>query len=313
MKQIIYQFIQLGRIKMAYSQLIERNTIAGRSLVAVIAIMSFLASSALGCVFLINTASQQWTQNVSQELTVQIRPITGRNVDNDMHAVAAKLKAVEGVSAIKEITKEESDRLLEPWLGSGLNLIDLPIPRLVVAHINRPSSLNYNQLQTALHDVAPTASLDDHTHWNERLRVMSHTMVVVVMIIFILIVVAMILAVSFVTHGTMAENSEVINVLHYVGAENIYITKEFQTHFMALGLRGGLIGGLLCAFSFIIIDRSFEYWAHGPEGDQIAALLGQPALTFGGYLAIACVAISAGFLTAAVSRYIVMKHLNALW
>jgi cell division transport system permease protein len=214
---------------------------------------------------------------------------------------------------VRAISKKESDDMLEPWLGSGLDLSDLPIPRLIVAKIDNQKNLNITQLQSDLSAILPNASLDDHARWNDRLKIMSRTMVLIALIIFALVMAAMILAVSFVTHGTMAENSEVINVLHFVGAENIYIAKEFQSHFLILGLRGGIVGGLLSAGAFFMLDRSFLLWAHGPEGDQLIALLGQPSLPIGGYFAIACVAVLAGLLTAIVSRLIVMRHLNNLW
>ena len=35
----------------------------------------------------------------------------------------------------RAFTKEESAGLLEPWLGSGLSLDDLPVPRVIVARI----------------------------------------------------------------------------------------------------------------------------------------------------------------------------------
>jgi hypothetical protein len=40
----------------------------------------------------------------------------------------------------------------------------------------------------------------------------------------------------------MAGNRDVVSVLHFVGAEDGYIAREFQRHFLLLGLRGGLIG-----------------------------------------------------------------------
>lgn len=298
---------------MAYSALIARDTIAGRSLVAVIAIMSFLASLALGFVFLMNQASAQWTQSIQQDITIQLRPLSGRDMQNDINKIVEKLKTLSEFSAVKEISQKESEKMLEPWLGSRLDLSELPIPRLIIAHIQNPAQINFTSLEKILIQIAPNASLDDHQHWNERLTLMALTMVFAALIVFLLVMSAMILAVSFVTHGTMAENSEIINVLHYVGAENIYIAREFQTHFLALGLRGGMIGGGLAMLLFIILDRSFLFWAHGPEGDQLTAFFGQPSLSFMGYSAIVCVTILAGVLTALVSRIIVMRHLNQLW
>jgi cell division transport system permease protein len=316
-KKMINRFLayvlNITQKKMAYSILIARNTIAGRSLIAVISIMSFLASLSLGFVFLMNQASYQWTQSISRSVTIQVRPMSGRNLSDDVSKLVNKLSLMPGLSHVKELTQKESEQMLEPWLGSGLNLSELPIPRLIIADIDQVKDANYTAIQESINNIIPNASLDDHEHWNNRLKLMSGFMVLGALVIFILVMIAMVLVVSFVTQGTMAENSEVINVLHYVGAENIYIAKEFQVHFLMLGLRGGALGGFATMMLFFTIDKSFEFWAHGPEGEQLVAFLGQPSLTFLGYVSIACVAALAGFLTAFVCRVIVIRHLNKIW
>src|SRR5204862_307804 len=63
--------------------------------------------------------------------------------------------------------------------------------------------------------------------------------------IVILVIAATALAVAFATRGAMAGNREIVEVLHFVGATDSYIARQFQKHFLSLGLRGGGIGGAL--------------------------------------------------------------------
>ena len=58
----------------------------------------------------------------------------------------------------------------------------------------------------------------------------------------ILVLVAAGLAVTFATRGAMAGNHEVVEVLHFVGADDDYIAREFQRRFFKLGLRGSAVG-----------------------------------------------------------------------
>ena len=44
-------------------------------------------------------------------------------------------RAFPGIGDVRPISKEESAKLLEPWLGSGLTLDELPVPRLIVVKI----------------------------------------------------------------------------------------------------------------------------------------------------------------------------------
>ena len=57
--------------------LVPRNSISGRALVAVVAIMTFLASLTTGAVILIGTAASDWQADVAREVTIQVIPAPG--------------------------------------------------------------------------------------------------------------------------------------------------------------------------------------------------------------------------------------------
>ncbi len=61
--------------------LVPRNSISGRALVAVVAIMTFLASLTTGAVMLVNQAASEWQSDVAREVTIQVVPAPGRDVD----------------------------------------------------------------------------------------------------------------------------------------------------------------------------------------------------------------------------------------
>ena len=63
------------------------NTIAGRALIAVIAIMTFLASLTTGAVMLVRAAAGDWQSEVAREVTIQVRAAPGRDIETDVAAV----------------------------------------------------------------------------------------------------------------------------------------------------------------------------------------------------------------------------------
>src|SRR6476620_11744637 len=117
------------------SPIVPRASIAGRALVAVVAIMTFLASITTGTVLLVSASAAEWQSEVASEITIQVRPMTGRDIDRDVVAAAEAMRAQPGILEVKPFTKEESARLLEPWLGTGLSLDELPVPRVIVARV----------------------------------------------------------------------------------------------------------------------------------------------------------------------------------
>src|SRR5213592_2278192 len=103
------------------SPIVPRASIAGRALVAVVAIMTFLASITTGTVLLVSGSAAEWQSEVASEITVQVRPATGRDLDRDVLAAVDALRAQRGIAEVKPFTKQESAQLLEPWLGTGLS------------------------------------------------------------------------------------------------------------------------------------------------------------------------------------------------
>ena len=62
--------------------LVPRNSISGRALIAVVAIMTFLASLTTGAVVLVAGAASEWQSDVAREATIQIIPAPGRDLDS---------------------------------------------------------------------------------------------------------------------------------------------------------------------------------------------------------------------------------------
>ena len=111
----------LGRTELpGTAPIVPKDSIAGRSLTAVVAIMTFLASLTTGVAMLVVSAASDWQSEVSREVTIQVRPVPGRNIDADVRAASDIARATPGIADIGAFTKEESARLVEPWLGSGL-------------------------------------------------------------------------------------------------------------------------------------------------------------------------------------------------
>src|SRR5512141_327894 len=115
--------------------LVPRNSISGRALVAVVAIMTFLVSLTTGAAVLVTKAAGEWQSDISREMTIQIMPAPGRDLDTSVNRAVAIARAISGVLEVRPYSKEESMKLLEPWLGSGISLSELPVPRLIVIKV----------------------------------------------------------------------------------------------------------------------------------------------------------------------------------
>jgi len=292
------------------SPIVPRASIAGRALVAVVAIMTFLASMTTGAVLLVNASAAEWQSDVASELTIQVRPVAGRDLDRDAAAVAEAMRAQPGIVEIRPFTKEESAKLLEPWLGTGLSLDELPVPRVIVARIQPGTGLNLAALRSRVAQVAPSASVDDHRAWIERMRSMTGATVLAGVGVLALVIIATIISVSFATRGAMAANRPIVEVLHFVGAGDKYIANRFFRHFLRLGLQGGLIGVSIAMLVFGFSESIAAWFSGTPVGDQFAALLGTFSLRPTGYLALVAQAVLIAAVTAWASRQTLFATLD---
>jgi cell division transport system permease protein len=256
------------------SPIVPRASISGRALVAVVAIMTFLASITTGTVFLVSASAAEWQSEVASEITVQVRPQTGRDLDRDVTAAAEAMRAQPGIVQVKPFSKDDSAKLLEPWLGSGLSIDQLPVPRVVVARVQPGTTLDLAGLRRAVTQGAPAASVDDHRAWIERMRSMTGATVFAGIGILVLVIAATIISVSFATRGAMASNRPIVEVLHFVGAGDRYIANHFLRHFLRLGLEGGVIGGGAAMLGFGFSESIAGWFSGTPVGDPFAALLG---------------------------------------
>jgi cell division transport system permease protein len=284
------------------SPIVPRASISGRALVAVVAIMTFLASITTGTVLLVSASAAEWQSEVASEITIQVRPQGGRDLERDAAAAAEAMRTQPGILQVRPFSKEESARLLEPWLGSGLSIEELPVPRVIVARVAPGTTLDLAALRNRVTQAAPSASVDDHRAWIERMRSMTGATVFAGIGILALVIVATIISVSFATRGAMAANRPIVEVLHFVGAGDTYIANRFLRHFLRLGLEGGLIGGGVAMLGFGFSESIAGWFSGTPVGDQFAALLGTFSLPPSGYLALAVQAVLIAAITAWASR-----------
>lgn len=268
------------------SPIVPHQSIGGRALVAVVAIMTFLASLTTGAVMLVRMNAADWQAEVLREVTIQIRPVGGGDLDAAVKEASDLVRGLAGVSEVRPYSSDESAKLLEPWLGSGLKLDELPVPRVIVVKLTPGADVDVAALRSAVVGKVPAASVDDHRGWIGRMRAIADVVVVGGIMVLALVIAVTILCVNFATRGAMAANRPVIEVLHYVGAQNRFIAGQFQRHFLWLGLKGGVIGGLAAILLFALIVP-VEAVIRGNAGpDQFAALFGSITLGLTGYLVI---------------------------
>ena len=292
--------------------LVAPDPLTDRTLVAVIFILTFIAALTAGLVLFGSAASTRWQVILSSEVTVQIRPQPGRNIETDLNRAADFLKQIQGVTKVRAYSNEETMRMLEPWLGQSSSLAGLSIPRLIAVEIDPQSPPDISVIGKQLARDIPGTAIDDHRSWTRRLTTLGNSLVIASAAGLILVMTATALAIIFATRGAMVGNREIVEVFYFMGADDRYIARVFQRHFFRLGLHGSILGASLA----LIVLALLRFVIAGSEGlrDMFGFGIVDPLSSVGLAIVIAILAVAlfVSMLASLVSRMTVHSTLSRL-
>jgi cell division transport system permease protein len=289
-------------------QIVPSASIAGHALTVVIAIMSFLACLTAGAVYMINQSAQAWVQDITSEITVELNPVNAADIDQKVTLVSLFLAKQEGVTEVKPMSAEDSAKLLEPWLGKSEAISALPIPRLIAVEIDRSDPPDLKALKSNFEGV----SLDDHRRWQSEIRTLTHSAALLGIAVLSLVGAATVSVIVSATRSAMASNREIIEVLHYVGAQERFISGEFERHFLGLGVRASLAGALAAGLLFLLLPFLLGLLGDGGvPAAEANRLIGTGKLDLAGYLLFVLVVLVVAGLCMATSRLGVLRVLKS--
>jgi cell division transport system permease protein len=295
--------------------IVPAGSVTGRSLTLVITIMCFLASLTAGAVYMMSQTANQWLRDIASEVTVQveIKERDRGDVERLVADVVGFLARQQGVMQARALSVADSAQLLEPWLGKTDALSALPVPRLIAVELDRINPpANFEVLRTALANNFPGAMLDDHRRWQRQVRTVTRSFALGGFAILLLVAAATTAIIVSATKSAMASNRDIVEVLHFVGATDRFIAREFERHFLRLGVRAGIVGAVLAITVFLGIPTMMELLGGGSVTmAELRRLVGVTSLDLWGYLLLAIVVLVIASLCMVTSRIGVFRILNS--
>lgn len=287
------------------------GSVTGRSLTLVITIMCFLACLTAGAVWMIKESADAWLRDVASEVTVQVEAKDKTDIEKSVGEVTAYLQKQPGIVSVKPLSLETSAELLQPWLGSTEALKSLPVPRLIAIEVDPNQAPDLNEIGTALGRDFRGVSLDDHRRWQQQLRAVTRSMALGGLAILALVAAATTAIIVSATKSAMASNREIVEVLHFVGATDRFIAREFEKHFLRLGIRAGIVGALLAVLVFAGMPAITELLGGGTvSAVELQRFIGTGSLDAAGYVLLALVVVTIAGLCMVTSRAGVYRILN---
>ncbi|HEY7551791.1 MAG TPA: ABC transporter permease [Hyphomicrobiaceae bacterium] len=293
--------------------IVPAGSVTGRSLTLVITIMCFLASLTAGAVYMMNQTATSWMRDIASEVTVQIEVRQRTDIDKLVGDVMGFLARQQGIAQVRALSVADTSQLLEPWLGNTEALSALPVPRLVAVELDRNNPpANFDVLRAALANNFPGVTLDDHRRWQRQVRTITRSFALGGIAILLLVGAATTAIIVSATKSAMASNRDIVEVLHFVGATDRFIAREFERHFLRLGVRAGIVGAVLAVLVFLMMPTMMELLGGGAVTmAELRRLVGVTNLDLWGYLLLAIVVMVIAGLCMVTSRIGVFRILNS--
>jgi cell division transport system permease protein len=263
-----------------------------------VGLMVFLATLAITAALAANGAAERWARGLAGTATVQVPAEAGSQIE----PLAAELRRVPGVLSATPVGLKETQALLEPWLGPGAKLDELPLPRLIDLRLQPGTDVAALQKRAA--ETLPGAVVDDHRSWADRLAGVATAIEAAALVVVLLVAAAAALMVVFATRAGLEAQRGVVELLHLVGARDGWIARQVERQALRLALKGG-IGGLLLAAAVVAV----AIWL--AAGDQLRLL---PKLDVGvtAWLSLLGLPIAAGLVAMLTARIAVLRALRRL-
>jgi cell division transport system permease protein len=292
--------------------IVPAGSVTGRSLTLVITIMCFLACLTAGAVYMMNQSANAWLRDIASEVTVQVEAKERTDVDKVVADVTRFLSGQQGIATVRALGIADAAQLLEPWLGQTEGLKALPVPRLIALELDRSAPPDLEAMRAALARQFKGVTLDDHRRWQQQIRTITRSFALGGLAILLLVGAATTAIIVSATKSSMASNREIVEVLHFVGATDRFIAREFERHFLRLGVRAGIVGAIWAMAVFLAMPTVMELLGGGSVTiAEIRRLIGISSLDAMGYVLLGIVVLviaSLCMLTSRIGVYRILKH-----
>lgn len=228
----------------------------------IISIAVFIFAITLSGVLSINSILENWNQSILGSLTVQIMPINDTNQEKAAAETLAYqekaiefLQTVEGVIKVTPLDDEQLKNLIQPWLGDGVNIENLPMPRIIDVKLSSDAEINFTKLAQDLAEASPQASLDNHKLWLSKLIRFADGLKLIALTVLLLVTGISAGAIFYTTQMSLGLHKYIIEILHIMGAKDAYVAQQYAKRMAFLGFMGGVIGLLFAIPSIFFIGN----------------------------------------------------------
>jgi cell division transport system permease protein len=221
----------------------------------VIAIMMFLTVLAGAAGLAMSQSAGTLSADLSDRITIQIAEADGETRGNAVQRLVAMLGNQPSISNVRVVPEAQLASQLAPWLGSDLQVADVPIPALVDADlaVSGPERVErIAALSQAVSAISPHARLEPHARYLSPLVNLVRSIGLLAFGLVALMAIATSAVVVLAARGAFATHRSTIDIMHMLGATDAQVARLFQRR-MTLDAAFGCAVGFVAAVAVLLL------------------------------------------------------------
>lgn len=235
----------MKRTKLVFSIVREQSMF----MTVVISVLTFLSVLSLGIALAIGGGVIRWNNQWDKYATVQII-----NPDNTNYVKKVFEEHSNKFDNIQEISKNEMERMLQPWISGGARISNY-LPTMYEVKLKKSSDMALIKEK-----ISPRAKFLTHTSAMKTSISAGWKLVSITTLILILMLVSIGVCISYISRNIAMLHKHELEILNQVGATDKFIATQMQIIVAKISFVASFIG-FLCAVPIILMILSTAHSA----------------------------------------------------
>ncbi len=234
---------------------------AHRYLPWIIAVMTALAAFMMATGLTLGHVFVSYTSEFEHRLQIQI-PYADGEERTQAKRLLDVMKNTDGVEKVAIVSDRDMQELLGPWLGSPDLLALLPVPAVLDVWMQPQSfaqgTVGAPQIRQKIQEDFPGAVVDDYRQWAADFHAITTIIKRMAWFMALLIIVTVTTVVLLISRASVQLHFPIVTLLHRMGAQDAYISRQFQINAAWLTFKGGVVGSLCAGGLYTLIGGVIE-------------------------------------------------------
>lgn len=222
-----------------------------------VALMIGLAALMLCCAITLGNWVNTTEGTYTESFTIYI-PYHEGTMEASTERIENTLAEYAMVTSHTILSEKEVINIIEPWLGISAGMEELPLPVVIDVQIKPAEEIsteNITILYDALRATGEGIEIETQKGWVEKFAQFSYVVQVLVVLLSVFIFLSLAIMMMFISRATMKLHARTILLLHAIGAEDSYISRQFQYNASLLVLRGAIPGTIAAGMLYFLLDK----------------------------------------------------------